>query len=109
MFGRPPAAEAIAAVAAATSSAAPVMIRIRMSLLLLPARQGGLCAPARRGLVVRALAGRRREPGAVRVVDRLRAVTQPGLREEVVDVGLHGRLRDGEALGDLGIREPLGD
>src|SRR6185437_9271642 len=49
------------------------------------------------------------EPVPVRVADRLRAVANPGLGEEVVDVALHGRLADEEPRGDLAVREPLGD
>src|SRR5205823_4934081 len=45
----------------------------------------------------------------VRVADRLRAVVDAGLGEEVVDMALHGRLADVEASRDLAVGEALRD
>src|SRR5205085_9421351 len=56
--------------------------------------------------------GRRRllrEPLPVCVADRLRAVADADLREEVVDVALDGRLADEQALGDLAVAQTLCD
>ena len=48
-----------------------------------------------------------REPVAVGVGDRLRAVAHARLGEHAVDVALDRRRADDEPLGDLGVREPV--
>jgi len=49
------------------------------------------------------------QAGAVGEHDRLDPVPHPELGEDPRDVCLHGRLADDQPVGDLGVREPLGE
>src|SRR5689334_4298096 len=50
-----------------------------------------------------------RDPLAQRVERRLGSAGQVQLGEDAADVGAHGALADHSAVGDLLVREPLGD